>query len=89
MVMWFYDEAGELEEFRAYRREVRLLEKEYLEIRKLLYQAEMSFRADPDSEYLQAKVKYLGKRLADLEQKIPRLSADIPLEFALWGTPHG
>lgn len=89
MAMWFFDEAGEMEAFQALRREIRILEKEYLELRKLLSNTEQALRTDPDSEYLKAKVLYLKKRVKDLEKKPPRLSSDIPLEYALWGPPHG
>jgi len=89
MGMWLYDDAGEMEEFQLYQREVRRLEREYLEIRILLRDAEQDFRVDPDSEYLDAKVKYLNKRLKDLESQAPRLAADHPLEIALWAPPHG
>jgi len=89
MGMWLYDDAREMEDFQTYQREVRGLEREYLEIRVLLRDAEEDFRADPESEYLAAKVKYLKKRLAGLESLGPRLAADHPLEIALWAPPHG
>jgi chromosome segregation ATPase len=87
--MWFYDEAGEMEAFQALRKEIRRLEKEYIELRKLLSNTEQALRADSDSEYLKAKVLYLKKRIKYLEKKAPRLSSDVPLEYALWGPPHG
>ena len=89
MGMWLYDDAREMEDFQLYQQEVRQLEREYLEIRILLRDAEEDFRADPDSEYLQAKVKYLQKRLKHLESQGPRLAADHPLEISLWAPPHG
>jgi hypothetical protein len=89
MGMWLYDDAREMEDFQAFQREVRQIEREYLEIRVLLRDAEEDFRADPDSGYLEAKVKYLKKRLTDLESQGPRLAADHPLEIALWAPPHG
>lgn len=89
MGMWLYDDAREMEEFQLYQQEVRQLEREYLEIRVLLRDAEEDFRADPNSEYLQAKVKYLQKRVKDLESQGPRLAADHPLEISLWAPPHG
>ena len=89
MAMWFYDEAGEMEAFQALRKEIRSLEKEYLELRKLLSNTEQALREDPDSEYLTAKVLYIKKRIKDLDKKAPRLSSDVPLEYALWGPPHG
>jgi prefoldin subunit 5 len=87
--MWLYDDAREMEEFQNYQKEVRLLEREYLEIRVLLRDAEADYRADPNSEYLEAKVKYLKKRLKDLESKAARLAADHPLEISLFAPPHG
>jgi hypothetical protein len=87
--MWLYDDAREMEDFQIYQREVRRFEREYLEIRVLLRDAEEDFRADPESEYLVAKVKYLKKRQADLESQGPRLAADHPLEISLWAPPHG
>ena len=89
MVMWFHDEAGEMRDFQLFHKEIRQLEKEYLELRVLSRDTQETLRADPDNEYLQAKVNYLNKRLKDLERKAPRLSSDVPLEIALWGTPHG
>jgi hypothetical protein len=89
MSMWFYDETEETEGYRELQKEIRGLEKEYLENRKLLRDTEQALRADPDSEYLKAKVLYLKKRIKDLENKPPRLSSDVPLEYALWGPPHG
>jgi hypothetical protein len=78
-----------MQDFQFLRKEVRRIEKEYLELRSILRDTEKALRADPDSEYLNKKLTYLAKRLKDLEQKAPRLSSDIPLEIALWGTPHG
>ena len=89
MSMWLYDDARELEEFQNYQKEVRRLEKEYLEIRILLRDAEVDYRKEPESEYLKAKVKYLNKRLKDLESQAARLAADHPLEISLFAPPHG
>jgi hypothetical protein len=89
MTMWFYDEAGELEECQPVRQEVKALEREYLEVRVVLRDAEAALRADPESPTLQAKVKYYKKRVADLEKKNPRFAWDYPIEMALWSPPHG
>jgi len=89
MSMWLYDEMREMEDFRLYQKEVRRLEREYLEIRVLLRDAEEDYRKDPDSEYLKAKVRYLEKRQKDLESQAARLAADHPLEIALFAPPHG
>ena len=89
MPMWLYDDVKEMEDFQTYRQEVRALEREYLEIRVLLRDAEEALSADPESEYLRAKVAYLTKRQKDLERQGPRFAADHPLEIALWAPPHG
>jgi hypothetical protein len=89
MSMWLYDELREMEEFQLYQKEVRRLEREYLEIRILLRDAEQDYGKDPDSEYFKAKVNYLRKRLKDLESQAARLAADHPLEISLFAPPHG
>ena len=89
MGMWLYDDCKEMQDFEALRREVKRLEKEYLDLRTQLRDTEGDLRADPDSEYLTAKVKYLTKRLKDMERKAPRLAADHPLEISLFAPPHG
>ncbi len=89
MSMWLYDDAQDMKEFQILRGEIKRLEKEYLDIRIQLRDTEADLRSDPDSEYLQAKVKYLSKRLKDIEKKGPRLAADHPLEIALFAPPHG
>ncbi len=89
MSMWLYDDLNEMQDFQILRDEVKRLEKEYLDIRIQLRDTETDLRSDPDNEYLQAKVKYLSKRLKDLEKQGPRFAADYPLEIALFGPPHG
>jgi len=38
---------------------------------------------------VQARVRYLKKRLEDLEKKAPWIFSDTPWEVLLWGVPHG
>jgi len=89
MSMWLYDDAQEMEEFQLLRGEIRRLEKEYLDLRIQLRDTETVLRSDSDNEYLEAKVKYLSKRLKDIEKMGPRLASDYPLEISLFGPPHG
>jgi len=89
MSMWLYDDLQEMEDFQILRWEVRRLEKEYLDLRTQLRDTERDLKADPDSEYLKAKVKYLNKRIKDIEKMGPRLASDYPLEISLFGPPHG
>jgi prefoldin subunit 5 len=85
-LMWFYDDLSE--DYKNFRKEAQALEKEYLELRQLLGAAEASLNADPADENLQAKVRYLTKRIKDLEAKAPWLASGLMPEFALWGAPH-
>ena len=89
MGMWLYDDCKEMEDFQTLRKEVKRLEREYLDLRIQLRDTETALRSDPDDEYLEAKVKYLNKRLKDIEKKGPRFAADHPLEIALFAPPHG
>ena len=89
MAMWLYDDVQEMQDFQTLRREIKRLEKEYLDIRIQLRDTEADLRSDPDNEYLKAKVKYLNKRQKDIEKKGPRLADDYPLEISLFGPPHG
>ncbi len=87
--MWFYDEAGELEEWQTFRKGAQELEKKHLEIRVALRDAEAGFRANPGDEALEARVKELRKRLEELDKQFPWLASDVPVEILLWGVPHG
>jgi hypothetical protein len=85
-LMWFFDEAPE--DYQDFRKKALPLEREYLELRKVLQEAEKARRADPEDEYNQAKVKYLHQRLKDLEEQAPWLVSGLLQEYGLWGTPH-
>ena len=89
MSMYFYDEADRMEEYQLLQKQIRAVEREYLELRVVLRDAQEKLRADPDSQEFQIKVQYLEKRLKDLEQKNPWLSWDTPTEVALFSPPHG
>jgi hypothetical protein len=87
--MWLYDDMQEMKDFKALRHDIKRLEKEYLDLRTQLRDAEVGLRSDSDNEYLRAKVTYLTKRIKNIEKKGPRLAADHPLEIALFAPPHG
>ena len=89
MSMWLYDETGEMAEYQIVKKYVRALEKEYLELRAVLRDAQKALKADPHSELQQARVKHLEKRIKHLEEKNPWLSWDTPIEVALFSPPHG
>jgi hypothetical protein len=89
MSMYFYDEAGEMEEYQLLQKQIRAVEKEYLELRVVLREAQEALRGEPQSEECKARVQYLEKRLKDLEKKNPWLTWDTPVEVALFSPPHG
>ena len=85
--MWFYDDSKEMEEYRVAGEEIRRLEREYLELRVVLKEAEAALRENPEDENFQAKVKYYQKRVRDMEAMNPRFAADSPIEVSLF-LPH-
>jgi hypothetical protein len=87
--MWFFDETREMEEYQRLEKQVRAVEREYLELRMVLQDAQKALTADPQSEEAQARVRYLEKRINALEEKNPWLLWDTPLEMALFAPPHG
>jgi|UniRef100_A0A7C5EPG1 hypothetical protein len=89
MCMWFYDEAGELEEYRIIKKEIRAVEREYAELLNLLGKVRLSLRRDPQNQTLQIRQSYLEKRVKHLEEKFPWLTWETPIEVALFSPPHG
>jgi len=89
MTMWFFDEAGEDEEYQTFRRQDQPLELEYLQRRIDLRAAEAALRDHPGDPEAEARVADMQKRLAALEQQAPWLTFDYPVEYLLWGPPHG
>jgi hypothetical protein len=84
--MWFFDDPPE--DYQSFRKKALPLEREYLEIRTILREAERALRAEPENEYNQAKVRYLKMRLKDLEEQAPWLVSGLMIEYGLWGGPH-
>jgi len=89
MTMFFFDEAGELEEYQTFRRKDQPLENVHLELRLALQKAEAALQDDPENQELKSRVAELKKKLKELEEKAPWLTLDYPLEILLWGPPHG
>jgi hypothetical protein len=85
-LMWFYDEVPE--EYRRFREEAQALEKEHLETRTALREAQAAQRADPENPAHKARVRELETRLADLDKRAPWISRGELLEMLLWGGPH-
>lgn len=89
MSMWFYDEVGELEEYRVIKQQVRAVEREYAELLSLLREANSALKREPQNETLQVRQRYLERRVRHLEEKFPWLSWETPIEVALFSPPHG
>jgi hypothetical protein len=89
MAMYPYDDPEVLEEIQCFRKEALGVEREYLELRALLRDAEADLRDDPKNEEIKARVKYLSRRLGDLEKRFQWIVYDTPIEIALWAPPHG
>ena len=87
--MFFFDEAGELEEYQTFRRQDQPRELEHLKIRTALNDAEETLRTDPGNREIIARIAELRNSLADLERQAPWINLDYPLEYLLWGPPHG
>jgi len=85
--MWFYDDPDE--EWHVLRKEIRQVEREYLELRQALRDAEMALRSNPGDEYMTSRVNYLRKRLEGLEKENRWMLTEVPIEVLLWGVPHG
>jgi hypothetical protein len=54
-----------------------------------LRDAEVALQAHPEDDQMKAKVSELKNKLAALEQQAPWLTLDYPIEYLLWGPPHG
>jgi hypothetical protein len=85
-LMWFFDETPE--DYQNFRKKALPIEREYLELRVLLRDAEKVLSDEPQDEYNQAKVRYLQQRLKDLEGQAPWLVSGLLQEYGLWGVPH-
>jgi hypothetical protein len=89
MVMFFFDEAGDLEEYQTFRKQDQPLELVHLELRVALKEAEGSLRVHPGDREAQTRVDELKRKLAELDRQAPWITLDYPLEYLLWGPPHG
>jgi hypothetical protein len=70
MSMYFYDETDDWPEYKIIKDDIHRLEKEHLEIRKELHEADSAFRSDPSDAVLKAKVHGLKKKMNEIEKKL-------------------
>ncbi len=78
-----------LQRIHKFRKEHQAVEKEYLELRILLRDAEAGLRADPEDGDMRVRVHYLKRRLEDLERRHPWLVSGKAPEIAFWAPPAG
>ena len=92
-VMSFFEDHGdveaELESIYKFRKKVQYVEREYLELRILLRDAEAALRADPEDGEKRVRVHHYKGRLEDLERKNPWISSGQSREIGLWAPPAG
>ena len=70
MSMYFYDETDDWPEYKIIKDDIRRLEKEHLEIRKELHEADSAFRSHPEDKNLKSKVDGLKKKLKEIENRL-------------------
>ena len=75
------DEFELCERIYNYRRKVQYLEREYLDLRIRLRDAEADLRLDSQNQELKAQVEYLKSRLNDLESRYPWITSGRPSEI--------
>jgi hypothetical protein len=73
-----------LDRLSTFHREHQNVEREYLELRTLLRDAEAALRAEPDDEVMRLRVYYVKQRLEDLEGRYPWIISGKPPEIAFW-----
>ncbi|RPJ09253.1 MAG: hypothetical protein EHM36_04500 [Deltaproteobacteria bacterium] len=78
-----------LERLSEFHKEYQHVEREYLDLRILLRDAETALRDEPEDGDMRVRVYYLKRRLGDLERKYPWLASGKPPEVAFWIPPSG
>ena len=76
------DEFELFERIYNYRRSIQHLEREYLDLRIRLRDAEADLRSDTQNQELKEQVAYLKGRLKDLESRYPWISTGRHSEIA-------
>jgi hypothetical protein len=78
-----------LRRIHKFRKEVQHVEREYLELRVLLRDAEAALRTDPEDGEMHLRVHHYKRRLEDLEERYSWLTSDKAPEIAFWAPPAG
>ncbi len=67
-----------------YRNSIQHIEREYLDLRIRLRDAEADLRSDTQNQEMKSRVDYLKDRLKDLESKYSWISTGMPSEIPFW-----
>ncbi len=78
------DEPELFERLWNYSKSVQYIEREYLDLRVRLRDAEVDLRSDLQNQELKSRVDYLKSRLKDLESRHPWISKGRPSEIPFW-----
>ena len=78
-----------LRRIHKFRKEVQHVEREYLELRILLRDAEAALRTDPEDGEMHLRVHHYKRSLKDLERQHPWISSGNAREIRLWAPPAG
>jgi predicted nucleic acid-binding Zn-ribbon protein len=70
MSMYFYDETDDWPEYQTIKDDIHRLEKEHVEIRKKIQEAESASGPEDSDTALHAKVLGLKKKMKEIEQKL-------------------
>jgi len=91
--MSFFEDHGdveaELESIYKFRKEIQHVEREYLELRILLRDAEAALRADLENGDMRVRVHHYKRRLEDLESQYSWIASGTSREIGLWAPPAG
>jgi hypothetical protein len=80
----YSDVDWQLERISKFHREYQHVEREYLELRILLRDAEAALRAESEDDGMRLKAYYLRKRLEDIQARYPWIASGRPPEIAFW-----
>jgi hypothetical protein len=75
----------ESEQYKKFKQEDQPLEMVYLRLRTLIQEVKESLRAAPVSQEVRDHLRRLEEERDELERRTPWLTADYPVEMALWG----
>ncbi len=80
----YLDVEWQMERLSSFHKEYQHFEREHLELRTLLRDAETALRSDPENEAHRVREYYLKRRLGEIEERCPWLASGNAPEIVLW-----